>query len=109
MAARFPNRSPNARARGRISKRTRTALTRARPRTLVTELASIADSLDLIYCAAITVRGALVEQNAEHDVEFARCLMHHVADPVTLQANRLRSLIRSTTREAHDSATASAA
>jgi hypothetical protein len=41
----------------------------------------------------VTVRLALKAQNAEQDEDIARCLMWHVAEPLSVQVQALQAIV----------------
>jgi predicted nucleotidyltransferase len=50
--------------------------------------------LEILYATCVTVRLALTVQGAEQDAEIARCLMWHVAEPLSVQVEVLQAMIR---------------
>ena len=61
---------------------------------LTAALRSVALQLGLLYATCVTVRLALKAQNAEQDAEMARCLMGHVAEPLSVQMEVLHAIVK---------------
>jgi hypothetical protein len=57
-------------------------------------LISLAEQLETIYSVSVTVQAALAGQNAEQDLDLARCLRVHVSDVVARVARETRSFAR---------------
>jgi hypothetical protein len=54
----------------------------------------VAQHLEVLYATCVTVRLALKAQNAEQDEDIARCLMWHVAEPLSVQVGALQAMVR---------------
>lgn len=82
----------NTRFRRRGQTSTSAHRARAGSPTLTSELARVARELEIVYCTVVTAQCALEGQNADRDLEIAQCLLHHVANPLSAQVEKLKAL-----------------
>jgi hypothetical protein len=65
----------------------------ASQRDLIRTLSTVAEQLESIYSTCVMVQLALRGQNADQDADIARSLRVGVSQPISLQAEKLRTIV----------------